>query len=104
MKELTQLKSKHELVENILNEAIKKIDAISRKGVTKNLTNGYKILNKAKYFSSGTLQYHLIYFSYKKYLKFFINSSKVLSWKSIRFSEESIEYNYIRKWFCSYFK
>ena len=77
--------------------ATKKIEAISRKGVTINLTNGYKILNRANYFSSGALHYHLIYFSYKKYLEFFINPSNVLSWKSIILSEESIEYSYIRK-------
>ena len=32
-----------------------------------------------------------MYFSYKKYFRFFPNGSKVLSWKSIELSEESIE-------------
>ena len=59
--------------------------------MTKDLINGYKIVNGAKYFSSGTLQNHLIYFSYKKYFRFFTNTCKILLWKSIGLSEESIE-------------
>ena len=41
-------------------------------------------------FFSGILQNNKIYFSYKKYFRFFTNTSKVLSWKSIGL-EESIE-------------
>ena len=58
--------------------------AISTKGLTKDLTNGYKILKGARYFSSWTLPNHLIYF-----LDFLL--TQVLSWKSIGISEESIE-------------
>ena len=54
------------LVENKLNELSKKVEAISTKKLTKNLINGYKILNRAIYFSSGTLQDDLIHFSSKK--------------------------------------
>ena len=36
--------------------------SISTKGLTKDLTNRYKILKGARYFSSWTLQNHLIYF------------------------------------------
>ena len=72
-------KIKHVVVDNELNELTKKVEAISTKGVTKDLTNGSKTLNRARYFYSGTRQNHLIYFSYKKYFRFFINTSKVLS-------------------------
>ena len=53
------------------------------------MINGYKILNRARYFSSGTLQNSLICFSYKKYFRFLTNTSKVLLWKSIGILEES---------------
>ena len=65
--------------------------AISTKGLTKDLTNGYKILNGAKYFFSETLQNNLIYFSYKKCFRFFTNTFKDLWRKSIGLSEESIK-------------
>ena len=48
-------KTKHVIVENELNELSKKVEAISTKGLTKDLINGYKILSGARYFS-GTLQ------------------------------------------------
>ena len=88
-------KIKHVLVENESSELSKNVEAISTKGLTKDLKNGYKILNGARYFSSGILQSHLIYFLYKR----------VLSWKSIALSEESIEKNnYFRQQFCFNFK
>ena len=69
-KRINSNKTKHVLVENELNES-KKVEAISTKESTKDLINGNKILNGTRYFSSGTLQNHLIYFSYKKYFRFF---------------------------------
>ena len=44
----------------------KKIGPIWTKGLTKDLINGYTILNGARYFSLRTSQNHLVYFSYKK--------------------------------------
>ena len=58
-------KIKHVLVENESSELSKKVEV---KGLTKDLKNGYKILNGARYFSSGILQSHLIYFLYKRVL------------------------------------
>ena len=55
-KRINSNKTKHVLVENELNELSKKVEAISTKGLTKDLINEYKILSKARYFSSGTLQ------------------------------------------------
>ena len=43
-KNVTSNKAKHVLVENELNEQSKKVEAISTKGLTKDLINGYKIL------------------------------------------------------------
>ena len=51
---------------------MKKSQAISIKGLTLDLINGYKILNGARYFSSGTSQNDLIYFSYKNILNFLL--------------------------------
>ena len=81
----------HVLVENELNELSKENEAISTKGLTKILINGYEIPDRPRYFFSGTLQNNLIYISYKKYFRFFTNRSNVLSWKSIGLSKESIE-------------
>ena len=69
----------------------KKVEVISTKRLTKDLIKGYKILNGARYFSLGTLQSHLTYFSYEKYFRLLTSTSKVLSWKSIGLLEESIE-------------
>ena len=38
----------------------KTLKQYQQKGLTKDLINGYKILNRTRYFSSGTLQNHLI--------------------------------------------
>ena len=48
---VTSNKTKHVLVENELNELSKKADAISTKGLTKNLINGFEILYGTKDFS-----------------------------------------------------
>ena len=53
---INSIKTKDVLVKNELNKLSRKVEAISTKGLTKDLTNGYKILNGARYFSSGTLQ------------------------------------------------
>ena len=84
-------KIKHLVVENELNELIKKVEAISTKELTKDLLNGCKIFNGARFFSLGTRQNHLINFSYEKYFRFFTNTSKVLLWKSIGLPEELVE-------------
>ena len=69
---------KRVLVENELNELLKKVDKISAKGLTKDLINVYKILNGAKYFASEIVQNYLIFLSTKKYFRFFTNKSQVL--------------------------
>ena len=43
-------KIKHGLVENDLYELSKNVEAIPTRGLNKDLTNGYKILNGAKNF------------------------------------------------------
>ena len=84
-------KAKHILTENKLNGLSQKLEAISTKGSTKDLINGYEILNGARYFSSAAFQNNLIYFSCKKHFRFFTNTSKVSSWKSIEDPEKDIE-------------
>ena len=63
IKRINSNKTKHVPVGNTLNELSKIFEAISTKGLTKALTNEDKILKEARYFSSETLQNHLIYFS-----------------------------------------
>ena len=41
---------------NELNESTKKVNAISTKGLTKDLIDKFSILNEAKYFSSEIFQ------------------------------------------------
>ena len=53
-------KTKHVIAENELMSWQKKIEAISPKGLTKDLINGYKILNRTRCFSSETLIYKII--------------------------------------------
>ena len=77
-KRINSNKSKHVLVEIELNKLSKKVEAISTKGLKKDLINGYKILNRAKYFSLGILQNYLIFLSAEKYFRFFTNTSQVL--------------------------
>ena len=69
-KSINSNKTKNVFIENELNES-KKFEAISTNASTKDLINVYNILNGTRYFSSGTLQNHLIYFLYKKYFRFF---------------------------------
>ena len=71
-KNVTSKKTKHVLVENKLNELSKKVEAISRKRLTKDLINGYKILNGANYFSSGIFQNYLVFVPAKKTLKILV--------------------------------
>ena len=51
---INSIKTKDVLAKNELNKLSRKVEAIATKGLTKNLTNGYKILNGARYFSLGT--------------------------------------------------
>ena len=51
-KNVTSVKTKRVLVENELNELLKKIKVISTKGLTKGLVNKFSIINGAKYFSA----------------------------------------------------
>ena len=66
---MNQIKAKHVPVENELNELSNKVKAIS----TKDLINGYKILNGSRYFSSATLQIRLSIVYIKKYFRLFTN-------------------------------
>ena len=49
---------------------IKKVKAISTKGLTKDLINKFSILNGAKYFFSGIYQDYLVFITAKKYIKY----------------------------------
>ena len=58
------------LNKNELNELelSKKVKAISTKGLTKDLINKFRVLNEAKYFSSGIYQIYLVFIPAKKYI------------------------------------
>ena len=90
-KNVTSNKTKQVLVENELNELSQKFEAILTKGLTKDLVNGYKILNGAKYFSSGIFQNYLVFITAKKHNKHFSGTTRINSWNSNGMSEENIE-------------
>ena len=75
---LFQIKQ-NKIVENEFNELLKKLKAISTKGSTKDLINEFSILNGAKYFSSGTLQNHLVFLPAKNYNKYFSGTTRINS-------------------------
>ena len=74
-----------------MKQIIKKIKEISTKGLTKNLTHTFSILNGAKYFSSGKFQNYLLSIPEKKCIKYFNGSTQVDLWKSYWIYEENIE-------------
>ena len=76
---------------NELNELLKKVKALSTKGLTNNLMNKFSILNGAKYFSLGIFENYLVFISAKKYIKYFSGTTRIESWKYIGMSAESIE-------------
>ena len=76
-KNVTSNKTKHVLVENELNELSKKVKGISTKELTKDLINGYKILNGAKYFPSGIFQNYLVFIPVEKYIKYFSGTTRI---------------------------
>ena len=88
-KKYTSNKTKHVLVEYELNELLKKVEAISTKGLTKDLINRCKILNAAKHFSSGIFQNYLVFIPAKKQTFQWHYSNSI--WKSNGMSEKSIE-------------
>ena len=55
------------------------------------MINKFRILNGAKYFSSGIFQSSLVFIPAKKYVKYFSGTTKIDSWKSNGMSEENIE-------------
>ena len=55
------------------------------------MINGYKILNGAKYFSSGIFQNYLVFIPAKKYIKYFNDTTRNYSWESNAISQENIE-------------
>ena len=55
------------------------------------MINGLKILNGAKYFSSGIIQNYLVFIPAKKYIKYFNDTSRIYLLKSNGMSEEMIE-------------
>ena len=76
---------------NELNKLSKKVKAISRNRLTKDLIDKFSILNGAKYFSWGIFQNYLVFTRAKKYIKYFTGTTCIESWKSNEMSEESIE-------------
>ena len=77
--------------ENELNELSKKVKAIPKKGLTKDLIDKLSILDGGKYFSSGIFQNYLVLVSAKKYFIYFSGTTRTELWKSSRMSAESIE-------------
>ena len=75
-KNVTSNKTKHVLIENEANKLPKKVEAVSQKGLIKDLINKYKILNIANYLSLGILQNYLILIPARKYFRFLVVNQK----------------------------
>ena len=67
---------------NELKEPSKKFNAISTKGLRRNLINKFSILNRAKFLSSGIFQNYLLFIPAKKCIKYFSDTTQIESWKS----------------------
>ena len=66
-------------------------EKIPTNGLIKDLRNKFSILNGAKYFSLEIFQNYLVFIPSKTYMKYFISTTRIESWKSNGMSEESIE-------------
>ena len=64
---------------------------MSTKELRKDLINKFGILNETKCFCSEIFQNLLVFIPAKNYIKYFIGTSKINSWKSSELSEENIE-------------
>ena len=69
----------------------KNVNAITTKGLEKYLNNIFSIFNGAKYFPSRMLHNYLAFIRAKKYIKYFIGTTRIDSWVSNEMSDESIE-------------
>ena len=69
--DMTNSVKKTDSNKNELNGLSKKANAISTKGLTKDLINKFGIVNGAKYFSLSIFQNYLVVIPAKKYIKYF---------------------------------
>ena len=69
----------------------KKVEAMSTKGLTKDLINKLSILHGAKHFSSEILQNYLVFIPAKQNIKYFSGTTWIESWESNGMWEENIE-------------
>ena len=68
------------------------MNAVSTKGLTKDLIDKFSILYGAKCFSSGIFQNYLLFTTANKYIKYFTGTTtRIELWKSNGVSEKSIE-------------
>ena len=76
---------------NELNELSRKVKAISKKGLIKDLIDKFSIINGAKHFSLGIFKHYLVFIPAIKYIKYFHATTRIYLWKSNGMSEESLE-------------
>ena len=69
----------------------KKMKAMSIKKLTMDLINKFSILNGAKYFSSDIFRNNLVFISAKIYIKYYIVTTCIDSFKSSGMKQEIIE-------------
>lgn len=70
---------------------MREVELISTKCLTKDLINGYRILNGAIYFAEDGLKNYLAFQPIFRYLKTPANDIMVMEWKSKGLSTESIK-------------
>ena len=88
---VTWNKTKHVLVENILDKLSKKVEVVSTKGLAKDLLNKYTILNGAKCFSSGIVQNYSAFISTKNVLGFLLAQLKLIFGNIVEFQKKLLK-------------
>ena len=68
----------------------REVRLIPKRGLTKDLINGFSILNGPNYFVEDVFQKVLLFKSVYKYFKVHTKSSRILAWKSKGLLEGSI--------------
>ena len=81
---ITSFVKQTDLNKNELNEQLKRVKAISAKGLTKYLLNKFIILTGAKYFPSAIFKGYLVLIAVKKYLKYFSGTTIINLYISYR--------------------
>ena len=75
----------------LINDLSREVRLTSTKGLTKDLINGYSILNGGKHFPGHGSQNYLVFQPVFEYFKWFTKSSRTIAWNPICLSAVNIK-------------